>query len=54
MELDTPTITRVIPMEIKRRAGFSAAEPSESAAYVKLNRQTACPPPRAAVSVSVR
>jgi len=36
---------------IWRRASFSATEPSESAAYIKLNRQTACPP-RAAVSVN--
>jgi hypothetical protein len=38
-------------MENKRRTGFSAAEPSESADYIPLNRQTACPP-RTAVSVN--
>ncbi len=38
--------------EINRhRSGFSTAEPNESAAYVKLNRQTPCPP-RSAVSVN--
>jgi hypothetical protein len=41
----------MMPAKIKRRDGFSAAEPGESAAYVKLNRQTPCPP-RGAVPVN--
>jgi len=45
--------TKIRLAEIKRWNGFSAAEPSERVAYVKLNRQTTCPP-RAAVPVHSR
>jgi hypothetical protein len=40
-------------MKIKRRIGFSVAEPSERAAYLKLNHQTPCPP-RSTVPVNTR
>ena len=45
--------TKIRLAEIKRWNGFSAAEPSERTAYIKLNCQTACPP-RAAVPVNSR
>jgi len=51
LNTDTPTIAREMPRIIKRWNGFSAAEPSESTAYIQLNRQTPCPP-RSAVPVN--
>jgi len=51
MNFAEPTTSTRGAMKNGRRNSFSAAEPSESAAYVTLNRQTACPP-HAAVSVN--
>jgi hypothetical protein len=50
-EPDMPTIARVMPMKIERWNGFSVtnASPNEGElTYIKLNRQTPCPPRGAA------
>jgi hypothetical protein len=43
--------TKIRLAKNRRRSGFSAAEPGERTAYIKLNRQTPCPP-RSALSVN--
>jgi hypothetical protein len=50
IELDTPTIARVVPMKIERWNGFSATN-QVKARLLTLNRQTPCPP-RGAVPVN--
>ena len=50
----TPTIARMMPTKIKRRDSFSVTNASQNEAkltYIRLNRQTPCPP-RGAVPVN--